>query len=277
MVFSTNKQEGLRWSRAHPLRVAARIAPARLWILPVTASEDIRHRCEKMDRFRGDKPANNGDNQAESMSSVSALGTSSVSALRILALLMAAIAGGAVLQPSRAQAQWWVSGGPADFEECADIAEKAATREARTAALSKCNAKFAGRRKPGGGYSYFDFMQNRNFDIAGPNPTPEEQKLIDEQYTAYLDNQRRSSIAAAFAAKQQQLQQASLKSENDRLPQATGAIGKPPTPAVTDIKRMKTTGCAQHSFSCEWPRLSEGIKDLKKALFGTSSSKARRS
>jgi hypothetical protein len=199
-----------------------------------------------------------------------------VFAPRIFALLMAAIAGGVVLQPSRAQAQWWGSRAPLDFEECADIAEKAATKEARTAALSECNAKFAGRRKPGGGYSYFDFMQNRNFDIAGPNPTPAEQKHIDEQYTAYLDHQRRSSIAAAFAAKQQQLQQASLKSESEKAPLTTASTGKPQT-AASDLKRMKDTGCARHSFSCEWPRLSEGIKDLKKALFGSSSNKAKRS
>jgi hypothetical protein len=201
-----------------------------------------------------------------------------VIASRSVALLTVAIAAGAVLQPSRAQAQWWGSRGPADFEDCADIAEKAVTKEARTAALSQCNAKFAGRRKPGGGYSYFDFMQNRNFDIAGPNPTPEEQKQIDEQYTAYLDNQRRSSIAAAFAAKQQQkLQQVSLQNGNEKAPLTTGSTGKPPS-AAGDVRRVKTAGCAQqHSFSCEWPRLSEGIKDLKKALFGSSPSKAKRS
>ena len=28
--------------------------------------------------------------------------------------------------------------------------------------------------------------------------------------------------------------------------------------------------CAKNSFSCEWPRLSEGIKDLKKTLFGAT-------
>jgi uncharacterized membrane protein len=203
-----------------------------------------------------------------------------VIASRTFALTMAAIAASVALQPSRAPAQWWGSRAPADFEECADIAEKAATKEARTAALSECNAKFAGRRKPGGGYSYFDFMQNRNFDIAGPNPTPEEQRHIDEQYTAYLDSQRRSSIAAAFAAKRQQQLQASLKSETERTaPLATGiaaSAGKP-QPASSDVKRMKTTSCAQHSFSCDWSRLSEGIKDLKKALFGSSSSKAKRS
>ena len=131
------------------------------------------------------------------------LGKSSVIASRPSALLIAAIAAGAVLLPSRAQAQWW-SRAPADFEECADAAEKAATKEAKASALTECNAKFAGRRKPGGGYTYYDFMQNRSFDIAGPNPTPEEQKHIDEQYTAFLDRERRNSIAAALAAKQQQ-------------------------------------------------------------------------
>jgi hypothetical protein len=207
-----------------------------------------------------------------------------LTALRAQVLLLAAMACLAVSLPPRAQAQWWGMRGPADFEECADHAEKAPTKEARTAALSECNAKFAGRRKPGGGYSYFDFMQNRNFDIAGPNPTSEEQKHIDEQYTAYLDNQRRSSIAAAFAAKQQQLQQASLRSESEKAPPAAGSVIKPPkiagdpkTTSTSDLKQVKPAGCPQHSFSCEWPRLSESIKDLKKALFGPPSGKAKRS
>jgi hypothetical protein len=202
-----------------------------------------------------------------------------VIASRSSALLIAAVAGCAVLMPPRTQAQWW-SHAPADFEECADAAEKAATKEAKTAALSECNAKFAGRRKPGGGYSYFDFMQNRNFDIAGPNPTPEEQKQIDEQYTVYLDNQRRSTIAAAFGAKQQQqLQQAALKNENEKapVPLPVEAPNKPQAPANDLRSHIKPGNCAQHSFSCEWPRLSEGIKDLKKALFGSPSSKAKRS
>jgi hypothetical protein len=203
---------------------------------------------------------------------------SSVIASRTSALLIAAIAGGLVLQPSRAPAQWWGSRAPADFEACADSAEKIENKEARTVALSECNAKFAGRRKPGGGYSYFDFMQNRNFDIAGPNPTPEEQKQIDEQYTAYLDSERRSSIAAAFAARQQ-MERASLKNENEKASVTTASISKPPPPQApaSDVRHLRANNCAQHSFSCDWPRLSEGIKDLKKALFGSSSSKAKRS
>ena len=195
-------------------------------------------------------------------------------ASRLCALLVAAIAACIALAP--AQAQWWRSG-PADYEECADKAEKAATKEERTSLLTECNAKFAGRRKPGGGYSYFDFMQNRSFDIAGPNPTPEEQKKIDEHYTDFLDRERRNSIAAALSAKQhqqQQLQQASLKSGSDKTPPPTAAIARPPA-SSGDLRARARTSCPRGSFSCEWPRLSEGIKDLKK-LFGSSSAKAKR-
>jgi hypothetical protein len=190
-------------------------------------------------------------------------------------LLALAMIGCSLLSSPSARAEWW-SHAPADFEECADMADKVASKDARTAALSQCNAKFAGRRKPGGGYSYFDFMQNRSFDIAGPNPTAEEQKQIDEQYATYLDNQRRESIAAAFAAKQQQLQQqASLNITSEKPPVTTSSIVKPTTAVPREIKRAKPAapgGCPEHSFSCEWPLLSESINNLKKALFGPPSS-----
>jgi hypothetical protein len=200
-----------------------------------------------------------------------------VIAPRHLMFLIVAIAGCMVLQPSRAHAQWW-SRAPADFEDCADAAEKAPIKEAKASALAACNAKFAGRRKPGGGYTYFDFMQDRSFDIAGPNPTPEEQRKIDQQYTEYLDNQRRSSIAAAFAAKQQQQQQpvqpATFRSEPAKVPLPVQA----PNKREADLKaRARSAECAKDRFSCEWPKLSESIKDLKKALFGPpATSKAKR-
>jgi hypothetical protein len=206
------------------------------------------------------------------------LGISSVIASRPSAFAVAALAACVVLTPLRAQAQWWRST-PVDFEECADAAEKAATKQAKTSALAECNAKFAGRRKPGGGYTFYDFMQDRTFDIAGPNPTPEEQKKIDEQYTAYLDNQRRSTITAAFAAKQQQqqqqqqvpqgVQQASLRAETEKVP-------VPVASPVKQAARIKASNCAKSSFSCEWPRLSDGINDLKK-LFNSSPGKGKRS
>ena len=173
----------------------------------------------------------------------------------------------------RAHAQWWRSA-PADFEECADKAEKARTREDKTAALAECNAKFAGRRKAGGGYSYYDFMQDRTFDLAGPNPTPEEQKKIDEQYTAYLERERRNTIAAALMAKQHQhpstqMQQVSLRSDAEKVP-------VPVASPVRQAARIKAANCARSSFSCDWPRLSEGINDLKK-MFNQTPGKQKKS
>jgi hypothetical protein len=187
-------------------------------------------------------------------------------------LTAAALAACAVFAPSRAPAQWW-SRAPADFEECADKAEKAATREEKTSQLAECNAKFAGRRKPGGGYTYFDFMQNKSFDIAGPNPTLEEQKKIDEQYTVFLEKERRSRINAAFTAKKELLQQASLR--NEKVPLPVEAPNKPRAATGDNGPRPKLTNCARHTFSCDWPKLSESIKDLKK-LFSSSPSKAKR-
>jgi hypothetical protein len=179
---------------------------------------------------------------------------------------VAVIAALIVLGPMRASAQWW-SRAPADFEDCAEAAEKSVSKEAKTAALSECNAKFAGRRKPGGGYTYYDFMQDRSFDIAGPNPTAEEQKRIDEQYTIYLESQRRSTIAAAFAAKQQQQLQASLKSDAPKVPLPQQRPKQAAAAPAADMRpRYRNGDCARQSFSCEWPRLSEGWNELKKLL-----------
>ena len=190
-------------------------------------------------------------------------------------LAVAAVAGLVVLSPVHAHAQWWRST-PVDFESCADAAEKAKSKEEKTSALAECNAKFAGRRKPGGGYTYYDFMQDRTFDIAGPNPTPEEQKHIDHQYTAYLENQRRNTIAAAFTAKQQQQQETQrgvqpvvLRTEAEKIP-------VPVASPVKQAARIKASNCAKNAFSCEWPRLSQSIDDLKK-LFGATPSKAKKS
>jgi hypothetical protein len=200
-----------------------------------------------------------------------------VIASRGAGLPVAVIAALILLFPLRASAQWW-SRAPADFEDCAEAADKSPSKEAKAAAIAECNARFAGRRKPGGGYTYYDFMQDRSFDLAGPNPTAEEQKRIDEQYTLYLENQRRSTIAAAFAAKQQQELQASLKSDAPKVPlPQERPKQQAPAPAAADVRpRYRNGDCARHSFSCEWPRLSEGLNDLKK-LFTSSPGKQKKS
>ena len=181
-------------------------------------------------------------------------------ASRTSSFAIAAIGSLVVLAPVRSDAQWWRSA-PVDFESCADVAEKAKTKEEKTTKLAECNAKYAGRRKSGGGYTYYDFMQDRTFDIAGPNPTPEEQKKIDEAYIVYLENERRNTAAAALSAKhqekqQQQLQRVSLKGDE-----------KVPVPVASPVKqaaRIRAAQCAKNQFSCEWPRLSEKVNEIKK-------------
>ncbi|CUT09566.1 FIG01004346 hypothetical protein [Bradyrhizobium sp.] len=208
---------------------------------------------------------------------------SDVVASRRAALVVVA-AGFFLLAPSHAQAQWWKRA-PVDFEACADAAEKAMTKSEKTAALADCNAKFAGRRKAGGGYSYYDFLQDRTFDIAGPNPTPEEQKKIDESYTAYLANQRRSNEAAQATARQQreqqeqqlqQLQRIALRTDVERVPVP---VERPKVQQATigDARpRPKGAPCTKGSFSCEWPRLSDGLNDIKKLFSPTPSKPAKK-
>ena len=201
---------------------------------------------------------------------------SDVVASRRAAPLLVAAAGLFLLASSHAHAQWWKRA-PVDFEECADAAEKSATKAEKTSALADCNAKFAGRRKPGGGYTYYDFLQDRTFDIAGPNPTPEEQKKIDESYTAYLADQRRSNEAAQAIVRQQreqqaqQLQQVALRTEVEHIPVP---VERPKVQQVAP--RPKGAPCTKGSFSCEWPRLSEGLSDLKKLFSPTPSKPAKK-
>lgn len=204
---------------------------------------------------------------------------------RLLAVLVATTVGLVVTQPRLANAGWWTSG-PADFEECADIAEKAASKELKTAALAECNAKFAGRRKSGGGYSYYDFMQDRSFDIAGPNPTAEEQKYIDQQYTLFLAKERHN-LTVASLTKSQEPEPVALSAEPERptfapstFPQSMLSAEKTPLPPqrpsnaqiAANIARAKAVACkkeddpAKASFSCHWPMLSARLSDLKKLL-----------
>ncbi|MET0678219.1 MAG: hypothetical protein ABW175_20675 [Bradyrhizobium sp.] len=193
-------------------------------------------------------------------------------ASRASSFAIAAIGALYVLAPVAADAQWWRSA-PHDFESCADVAEKEKTKEEKTAKLADCNAKFAGRRKAGGGYTYYDFMQDRTFDIAGPNPTPEEQKKIDEQYTAYLERERRNHLAAQAARQQQaepppahEVHQVSYNTESLPPPVETERVPIPIASPVKQAARMRAAHCAKNQFSCEWPKLSESLNQLKSIL-----------
>jgi hypothetical protein len=199
-----------------------------------------------------------------------------VTASRKTTLLYSVIALGIASMPMQSHAQWWKPRAPIDFEECADNAERtAASKEAKTSLLSECESKFAGRRKPGGGYTYYDFMQNRHFDIAGPNPTKEELKQIDEQYTAFLDNHRRSVIAAAFTQKQQQQTELALAKEKPQL--TAKPVSRVPIPVSRPRVRAKDAECNDNSLSCGWSQLATKIQNIKKTLLGPSPKKTNRS
>ncbi|WP_316228650.1 hypothetical protein [Bradyrhizobium sp. SZCCHNR1045] len=87
-----------------------------------------------------------------------------------------------------ALAQWWNPFAPSDYEECAESAAKTAkTNEALKILVQSCGSKFAGRRKPGGGYTFYDPRQDQLFDIKGPNPSADEQKRIDAAYSNYVE------------------------------------------------------------------------------------------
>jgi hypothetical protein len=213
-----------------------------------------------------------------------------------LGVLQLAILIGIAAPATRAQAQWWPNKEPVDYEDCIAKGEtKAATQDTKAALQTQCDAKFAGRRKPGGGYTYFDFMQNRSFDIAGPNPTAAELRKIDEEYTAFLDERRRQMIVAAFTAKQQQLaalqQQATAAEPPPPLPKPRVVADKPrsaadkpraaadktrPRAEKKRAERKRATepqryACGSNDpLSCGLTQLSAGFSAVKTSLFGTS-------
>jgi hypothetical protein len=183
-----------------------------------------------------------------------------MTALRNSVLLCPAIMICVIMMPARSHAQWWAgSGAPRDFEECA---ERAKNLPAEKETVTECEARFAGRRKAGGGYTYYDFMQNKSFDIAGPNPTPEESTKIDEHYTAYLAAQRRDIIASAFRRKQQSAPKVAVETAAPVVKPALSARAK-----VSERRRTKVAAC-HGRLSCSWQQWSAKINRLRKNLFG---------
>jgi len=163
--------------------------------------------------------------------------------------------------------RWWPQHSPQDFEQCsAQVERTSSSKDERMTLTAQCAKQFVGRRKTGGGYTYYDFLQNRHFDIAGPNPTPKEQKYFDEQYTSYLDAERREAVAAALAEKQNRMAQPDL--QDDRV---AGSISPPGLPVViaptnVPIPRARSSVvrsdgvCEDTSLSCNWTKFSAGIK-----------------
>ena len=122
--------------------------------------------------------------------------------------------------------QWRTRPNPQDFEQCSEKAETIASKDERASLTAQCDAQFVGRRRIGGGYTYYDFLQNRQFDIAGPNPTSKELKHFDEEYALYLSAQRKEANAVTTAEQQS----AQSDFQNDRY--SMGPLSPPGPPMV---------------------------------------------
>jgi hypothetical protein len=156
-----------------------------------------------------------------------------------------------------------------DFEECVEqVQATPSTDDARGALMTGCNARFAGRRKPGGGYSYYDFMQDRKFDIAGPNPTAQERKQIDQAYMGFLDAQRREAVSAELARRQNE----QLRADMERARQPAGpptALTPANVPLPTARPQAKSVHCENGSLSCGWAKFSAVVKNAFASLSRT--------
>jgi hypothetical protein len=151
-----------------------------------------------------------------------------------------------------------------DFEECVEqVQAKAPSNDGRGALTTECSARFAGRRKAGGGYTYYDFMQDRNFDIAGPNPTAEERKEIDRAYMGFLDAQRREAVSAELAKRQNEQLRADLESARQPIgpPMVLTPTNSTPTATKRPVDRLKSTRCEEGSLSCSWAKFSAVVKN----------------
>lgn len=186
----------------------------------------------------------------------------------LLAVLVATIVATAVV--------WLEFGGSAspdlarDYEDCVERMQ--AQGQAQGAAetelngmLTGCGARFAGRRKAdGSGYTYYDFMQEKKFDIAGPNPSAEERKEIDREYITYLEGQRREAVSAALAQQQNEKLRADI--ENARQPAGQPLSLMPanvplPVPRRVAEQRGRAQRCTEETLSCTLSKLSNAVKD----------------
>jgi hypothetical protein len=149
-----------------------------------------------------------------------------------------------------------------DFEDCVErVQAKSISGDEFSALMTGCNARFAGRRKAEGGYTYYDFMQDRKFDIAGPNPTSEERKLIDREYIGYLDAQRREAVSADLAKRQNEQLRADIENARQSVgpPMILTPANMPPAKHLAD--RPKPPHCGDDSLACTWSKISTAVKN----------------
>jgi hypothetical protein len=159
---------------------------------------------------------------------------------------------------------WVQSSAPSvarDYEECAEQAEGTSVAQ-RAPLLIDCGARFAGRRKPGGGYSYYDFMQGRSFDIAGPNPTADERKQIDQEYMKYLESASHDAV--------QRQDNRPVAGLEPAAPTVNGPIGPPmvltpnkvpSTKSAVNRSKNADAPCPEGSLACSWEKLTSAVRN----------------
>ena len=186
------------------------------------------------------------------------------SARRNIAVAVLILLAGAALWRS------WLPNDTKDYEDCAEEAQSKASSKAEYSKLiSHCSERFAGRRKAGGGYTYFDFMQNRTFDIAGPNPTEDERKQIDRAYMQFLAGQRKEMLSSVLAKALADQEQASLPHQDIGSPLVL--TPKIPLPSKRpSAERSKS--CEDGSLSCAWARLSAVVRSAFASSAGANRS-----
>jgi hypothetical protein len=157
-----------------------------------------------------------------------------------------------------------------DYEDCAEEAKaNAASRADYSKLITHCGERFAGRRKVGGGYTYFDFMQNRSFDIAGPNPNEDERKQIDRFYMEFLGSQRQEMRLSDLAKAQANQEQTTSELGRQNIGAPLVLTPKIPLPAKRPpIERPKA--CEDGSLSCSLAKLSAAVRNAFAFSAGTN-------
>ncbi len=178
---------------------------------------------------------------------------------------------GALVLASWFTRPWWPANEPQDFEDCS-AQTSALSPDERKALVADCDKRFMGRRKMGGGYTYYDFLQDRHFDIAGPNPTPNELKFFDEQYTSYLGAQRRDAIAVELAKRDSQLTPmagmpidqvpSQNKASRPGPPLQIAPLTNVPLPIARSSVITSKDNCEDKSVSCGWSKFSAGVREF---------------
>jgi hypothetical protein len=157
-----------------------------------------------------------------------------------------------------------------DYEDCAENARtNAAANIEYNKLIMRCSERFAGRRKAGGGYAYFDFMQDRTFDIAGPNPTEAERKQIDRSYMEFLGANRREMFLSNLAKAQANAGQTVLEAGRKDAGAPLDLTPKIPLPAKRPFIG-RTKSCGDGSLSCGWAKLTAAVKNAFASSAGKS-------